>query len=305
MKRAFTLIELLVVIAIIAILAAILFPVFAQAKQAAKKASDLSNVKQLETANLIYMGDADDYFPVFFTRIAGGVCLPNSPSTCGYRAMWQFAMYPYLKNWQMLTAPDDSAFTDPVKAAFLLSYGYNYGYLSSLCVAGAPLSEAYGCSAASPEGAGYSQWFIGVNSSSVGLPANIVAFSDNGGKDLSSAQILGSMVNPPDAWPSSKYFYGPVEVGWGSGNGGAGTYCQDYFSTAGFGTNKYANADGFRNSYATGGNLNFTDGHAKNMRIGNAAIGTNYNPNQSCEALLVTDYSKYLWDPRYISGTQQ
>jgi prepilin-type N-terminal cleavage/methylation domain-containing protein len=59
-NRAFTLIELLVVIAIIAILAAILFPVFAQAKAAAKTAAGLSNIKQLELANLMYANDYDD-----------------------------------------------------------------------------------------------------------------------------------------------------------------------------------------------------------------------------------------------------
>ena len=61
-KKAFTLIELLVVIAIIAILAAILFPVFAQAKQAAKKTADLSNLKQMGTASMIYTSDHDDTF---------------------------------------------------------------------------------------------------------------------------------------------------------------------------------------------------------------------------------------------------
>lgn len=62
-RRAFTLIELLVVIAIIAILAAILFPVFAQAKAAAKKTECISNVKQLGTAMLMYIGDYDGYYP--------------------------------------------------------------------------------------------------------------------------------------------------------------------------------------------------------------------------------------------------
>lgn len=63
-RRAFTLIELLVVIAIIAILAAILFPVFAQAKQAAKKISDLSNLKQIGLALMLYAGDYDDRVPM-------------------------------------------------------------------------------------------------------------------------------------------------------------------------------------------------------------------------------------------------
>jgi prepilin-type N-terminal cleavage/methylation domain-containing protein/prepilin-type processing-associated H-X9-DG protein len=63
MKRSgFTLIELLVVIAIIAILAAILFPVFAQAKEAAKKTSDLSNIKQLALASVMYGADNNDVF---------------------------------------------------------------------------------------------------------------------------------------------------------------------------------------------------------------------------------------------------
>lgn len=61
-RRAFTLIELLVVIAIIAILAAILFPVFAQARLSAKRASDISSVKQITLATIMYSGDYDDTF---------------------------------------------------------------------------------------------------------------------------------------------------------------------------------------------------------------------------------------------------
>ena len=60
---AFTLIELLVVIAIIAILAAILFPVFSQAKATAKQAACMSNMRQVNFAIHLYMGDQEDTWP--------------------------------------------------------------------------------------------------------------------------------------------------------------------------------------------------------------------------------------------------
>jgi prepilin-type N-terminal cleavage/methylation domain-containing protein len=96
-KRAFTLIELLVVIAIIAILAAILFPVFAQAKLAAKKTADISNLKQLDLAALMYIGDFDDTFSMGGSCIAlpaSGWCPDDGFIT------WREIIYPYIKNGQ-------------------------------------------------------------------------------------------------------------------------------------------------------------------------------------------------------------
>jgi hypothetical protein len=59
-RKAFTLIELLVVIAIIAILAALLLPSLSRAKQLAQSSACLNNLKQLQLAYLIYVGDHRD-----------------------------------------------------------------------------------------------------------------------------------------------------------------------------------------------------------------------------------------------------
>jgi len=104
MKKAFTLIELLVVIAIIAILAAILFPVFAQAKNAAKKSSDLSNVKQLNTALLVYLSDYDDTYPsAYFHRAFN----PALGGTVGGYIHWSAMVMPYVKNTDIFVSPGD------------------------------------------------------------------------------------------------------------------------------------------------------------------------------------------------------
>ena len=95
-QNAFTLIELLVVIAIIAILAAILFPVFAQAKLAAKKTQDLSNLKQIGTALIIYAGDYDDL-------------IPNSHVFTDDEVSWVESLQPYTKAALLHRSPlDDS-----------------------------------------------------------------------------------------------------------------------------------------------------------------------------------------------------
>jgi prepilin-type N-terminal cleavage/methylation domain-containing protein len=97
-RKAFTLIELLVVIAIIAILAAILFPVFAQAKMAAKKASDISNQKQIGTANVMYATDYDDMMVGVF--IHNGLAPGNDKWT-----PWYVLMHPYIKSVDMYRSP--------------------------------------------------------------------------------------------------------------------------------------------------------------------------------------------------------
>ena len=130
-KKGFTLIELLVVIAIIAILAAILFPVFAQAREKARSTSCLSNCKQIGTALQLYTDDYDETVPLscfnengnnlidngnIKFRVIGG---PNSQ----YK-FWVHAIYPYVKNTQMLTCPSHHN-KKPVNNVYTVGYGIN------------------------------------------------------------------------------------------------------------------------------------------------------------------------------------
>ena len=108
MRRAFTLIELLVVIAIIAILAAILFPVFAQAKMQAKKTVDLSNMKQMSLAILMYANDSDDT-PCQVSWEFKGLDLGNPINPTGkYQVHFTYLLQPYIKNYAIFIAPGDS-----------------------------------------------------------------------------------------------------------------------------------------------------------------------------------------------------
>src|SRR5215831_10782109 len=70
--RAFTLIELLVVIAIIAILAAMLLPALSRVKAKGQSISCLNNLKQLQTAWLMYVHEHNDFLPPNKTRWQGG-----------------------------------------------------------------------------------------------------------------------------------------------------------------------------------------------------------------------------------------
>ena len=103
MKKAFTLIELLVVIAIIAILAAILFPVFAQAKNSAKQSADLSNMKQIGLAFMMYSNDHDDTLPsAYFHRAWNG-----AGGTAGGYVHWSAKVQPYVKSTDIFVSPGD------------------------------------------------------------------------------------------------------------------------------------------------------------------------------------------------------
>ena len=278
-RSAFTLIELLVVIAIIAILAAILFPVFAQAREKARSTSCLSNTRQIGTALAMYTQDYDEVM-VTGTSFCNGARIDNpvAPSDpTKPRPMWHGKIYPYLKNFEIFNCPSDPyKKTVPIDKFYYISYGYNYGYLSILSA-----NDPGGCS---------TLWFAPVSLAGISRPAQQIAVVDNGGKDPSVGYyFMGSGVNPPDAQPSDLSFWGAVGAGWGTDGD---SYC---------GT-KWGQTGCFAARHTEGANAVFADGHAKFQKVDAAAAGTAYSKTKPSITARVTDYSKYMWDPRYESG---
>ena len=78
--RGFTLIELLVVIAIIAILAALLLPALSRSKLKARQIGCANNIKQMATANFMYVNDF-------------GKTVPYDPG--GGAQLWMFTLITY------------------------------------------------------------------------------------------------------------------------------------------------------------------------------------------------------------------
>ena len=241
MKKAFTLIELLVVIAIIAILAAILFPVFAQAKAAAKKTSDLSNLKQIQLSELMYVNDYDDMWSNCYPndqlslwttpaeRDAGNWSLRNSFSVN--------ALAPYIKNWALWKSPGAAKDWLP----FAGNPGPNY-------------PNPTGCAMSFEQNPYLSMW----NSSAIDSPAQALGFWPGAG----NAAVPGFSYAEPLVITASNGFLAP------------GQYPGDAYVFQNSGPNCVSGYGVWSGEplvmtvFNNGFNIARTDGHAKFSRIG-------------------------------------
>ncbi len=267
-KRGFTLIELLVVIAIIAILAAILFPVFAQARSKARQVSGLSNAKQVALGILMYAQDYDEQYPK-----AGWDCQltgdhpslgPNVRNACG-GTNWQNVIYPYTKNAGIYKSPGDSSNPDWNWAGDGDDFRFNDGNFSllinDLLSHQMPTTSAgYAIAGDGPPGSGQDHTAIGLSMAAVNSPSDTILIMEghcgwnknpSGGLTTAEATLYdGRNVVTTPALKNSRFFKEQTMSGQATG----------LIAGANYGNWAYIKGAPFYNG---GGNVAFTDGHAK------------------------------------------
>ena len=280
-SKAFTLIELLVVIAIIAILAAILFPVFAQAKAAAKSIVELSDLKQLTLAQIMYSNDYDDRFA------------PGSDET--FSNSWASTTEPYVKDGNMQAnitsdsgneglyrSPFDGNTTAPISggvywAGVAISFGANAANIFNSTSNEAVQIGPYGTGTFNNPAVSFSQ-------SAVTQPAGTVILGNKYNKD---AQAYGVDVGVTSEWPSNLFTnmdwgvwgtdmdhaWAPGEIPNGNPFGSGSEWWWSYNNhTNGLYPNGPSGAVGI--TPAGKSNFAFADGHAKTM----SPVATNPDP---------------------------
>jgi prepilin-type N-terminal cleavage/methylation domain-containing protein/prepilin-type processing-associated H-X9-DG protein len=133
-RVSFTLIELLVVIAIIAILASMLLPALSKARRKAREITCVSNIKQVGTFFMFYLGDSSDFYPHYDDFNAD---LRDSPNETAMGRSW-FAVlnsnygsgrYSSLPQFNRLWYCPENRSPNPCSK--YLSYGYNYNNIGS------------------------------------------------------------------------------------------------------------------------------------------------------------------------------
>ncbi|MGC4044928.1 MAG: prepilin-type N-terminal cleavage/methylation domain-containing protein [Armatimonas sp.] len=229
-RRAFTLIELLVVIAIIAILAAILFPVFAQARASARNASDLSNIRQIGMAALMYAQDNEERWVPVGSWNDPTITPHTNPAGPGPGLAWNgwgLRLLPYLKNRDIFRSPHM-----PRRAT----------WFSGACATsnGMELTNNYSMN-----------WFLGRDTSfTYDSPPDYYTHTPNG-QPLTEPIALSAIVQP-----ASTVSFQLSQASSPYGN----EFGCDYNTLE---ASDFDNKIRFRAIYRDGGNLAFTDGHAK------------------------------------------
>jgi prepilin-type processing-associated H-X9-DG protein len=185
------LIELLVVIAIIAILAAILFPVFAQAREKARSTSCLSNLKQIGTAERMYMQDYDETIHEVLSGGASGLAGVIKKTYAELLQPYSKSVGVFACPSSLLTAQDITYDNRNLFAIGMNSYlglYYNYYYWAPEYLNCVSLGET-----ACEKQPGYPR---AVSDNLVKFPAVTVLFADSFDKQVGSTAPRGYYIDP-------------------------------------------------------------------------------------------------------------
>jgi prepilin-type N-terminal cleavage/methylation domain-containing protein/prepilin-type processing-associated H-X9-DG protein len=136
-RRAFTLVEVLVVIGIVALLVGALLPALARARRSAQSAQCLSNMRQMQAAQLAYALDNKGW--LIQAGFAHGAASGNEP------VAWFNTLQSYYQNKLIARCPSDESihFDEPVPGTTppirrRTSYGINNFLDKDMCPWGGP-----------------------------------------------------------------------------------------------------------------------------------------------------------------------
>jgi len=249
--------------------------VFAQAKASAKRSASLSNVKQIATASQIYGADYDDNIVLMnsgpWAKIAtyDGV---NRYDT------WVWSLQPYIKNLTLMVDPTGSDASNIFGSGpfawfrnqnIFPYYGMNYLFLSPWNNCDVSESRSFTQADNVAETVMFTQ-------------SRHPTYTSNLGYFTATAPGMYPVILPH-----------PIYCIWT----GAG-----WAKNPTTGEKPYTAETNVRS--ATGSNVAWLDGHAKFLKDGMLAAGTDYGTQTNPTATVITDKSKYIWnlDDNYFGG---